>query len=518
MMSFATGRLRLSTQNTTLLFYGFSLVHLLIWTLAPLLFRVSLPNDVVEGIAWGFQWQLGYNKHPPLAAWLLALATRLGGDPEWPSYLLAQLLLLSGFWAVWRLAGKILPPWPALASVMLLEGVFFYNLKSTTFTPDTLQTPLWAFLTLFFYQALSTGRRHYWWLVGLFCGLAILAKYQAAVLFVAMLSVLVGTRQGRESLKTTGPVQAIALALLVIAPHFYWSWQNQFPEIQYALRNIHKVQKSVIEVSFLQRHLLPPLLNLKNVLVTLLPVLLLGAFLYSRERVRVTFNQWQRNYVLLMGITPYLFTLLASLVSGSSFAARWNIPDFYLSGLLLMMWLRSACRPEQIRRFLIAFTVVLLLIPAVHMGYIRYRLYHWTGGAGYFHDFPAREVTARVQALWDRDYPQPLRYVAGRHYLVAFVAAYARSHPAAYFDWQLSQSAYIDEPAMRRAGAVFLWTVEKGELDRMPVAIRQRFPSARELPVMQFSGYPGGPVRFRIGIALLPPAAIATARSLSENR
>ncbi len=504
-MSFTPRQFRWHELNPQRLFYGICLLHLLIWTLGPLLLRTGLPNDVAEGIAWGYQWQLGYNKHPPLAAWLLALATQLGGDPEWPAYLLAQLLLLSGFWAVWRLAGKMLPPWPALASVMLLEGVIFYNLKSTTFTPDTLQTPIWAFATLFYYQALTTHRREYWWLVGLFSGLAVLTKYQVIVLFIAMLCVLLFTSRGRESLKTTGPYQAILIGLLITAPHFYWSWQAGFPEILYGLVNVNKAHDASIQPSFLYRHLLPPLLNLKNVVATLLPVFVLGAFLYSRERVNTTASKWQRDYVLLMGLTPYLFTLLASLFTGGDFAARWNIPDFYLVGLLIMLWLRSPLSAVQIRRFMVAFLTILLLVPAVRFGYIRYRLYTPSRTGDYFRDFPAREVTEQVQNLWRKHYSKPLRYVAGRHYLVALVAAYAESHPAAYFDWQPSQSAYIDEAAMRQAGAVFLWTVESGELDRLPVAIRKRFPNAKELPVMQFSSYPGGPPRFRIGIALLPP-------------
>jgi len=487
------------------LFYLILLLHLLIWTLGPLLVRSGLPYDVAEGIAWGHQWQLGYNKHPPLTAWLLALVTRLGGDPEWPSYLLAQLAILSAFWAIWKLAGKIVEPWPALASVMLLEGVIFYNLKSTTFTPDTLQTPIWAFTTLFFYQALTTRRRVYWLLVGLFCGLAVLTKYQAAVLFVAMLSVSVLTQAGRDSLKTAGPYLAILAGIVVTAPHFYWSWQHHFPEIQYALVNVNRAHPITDELSFWYRHLLPPLLNLKNVLATLIPVLLMGSFLYARKATGFSGLKWQRKFVLMMGGVPYLFTLIASLVSGGNFAARWNIPDFYLVGLLLILWLRSPFRPRQIHRFMVAFLIIFLLIPIFRFGYIYYRSQTPAGLGDYFHDFPARRVTTRVQKLWNQHYSQPLRYVAGRHYLAAFVAAYADSHPAAYFDWQRSQSAYIDVAVMHKAGAVFLWTVENGEPDRMPVAIRQRFPDALEFPVMQFNVYPGGPVRFRIGIALLPP-------------
>ena len=55
---------------------GFQLV---VWTLVPALISANLQLDLVEGLALGKEWQLGYWKHPPLPWWVTDLAYRLTG-------------------------------------------------------------------------------------------------------------------------------------------------------------------------------------------------------------------------------------------------------------------------------------------------------------------------------------------------------------------------------------------------------------------------------------------------------
>ena len=53
--------------------------HLVVWTLVPALMSANLQLDLVEGLALGKEWQLGYWKHPPLPWWVTDLAYRLTG-------------------------------------------------------------------------------------------------------------------------------------------------------------------------------------------------------------------------------------------------------------------------------------------------------------------------------------------------------------------------------------------------------------------------------------------------------
>jgi len=48
----------------------FLFAHLIIWTLVPTISNTNLPLDTIEALAWGTNLDWGYNKHPPVSAWL----------------------------------------------------------------------------------------------------------------------------------------------------------------------------------------------------------------------------------------------------------------------------------------------------------------------------------------------------------------------------------------------------------------------------------------------------------------
>src|SRR5690242_11826275 len=79
----------MSEPWATRVFHCFVLLHLIVWTALPAFLTHTLPQDVLEGLAWGQEWQLGYFKHPPLQAWLLEAVAWLSGHRAWACYLLS---------------------------------------------------------------------------------------------------------------------------------------------------------------------------------------------------------------------------------------------------------------------------------------------------------------------------------------------------------------------------------------------------------------------------------------------
>src|ERR1044071_24783 len=55
-------------------------LHLVIWTALPALLSHNLQLDLVEDLALGREWHLGYWKHPPLPWWLADVVYRLSGN------------------------------------------------------------------------------------------------------------------------------------------------------------------------------------------------------------------------------------------------------------------------------------------------------------------------------------------------------------------------------------------------------------------------------------------------------
>ena len=132
-------------------------LHLLVWTVLPILVCPNLQLDLAEDLALGKEWQLGYWKHPPLPWWIADLLYRLTGSID-SIYVLGPLAAVLCFYGVWRLAREVTGEVEALIAVLALEGIHFYNFSVVKFAHDQMQLPFWAFTGLFFYRALMRGR------------------------------------------------------------------------------------------------------------------------------------------------------------------------------------------------------------------------------------------------------------------------------------------------------------------------------------------------------------------------
>ena len=152
----------------------FLFVHLILWTLVPSLSNNNLPLDTIEHLAWATDLQFGYEKHPPLVAWILGLFYELFGSQDWSYYFLSQLFIIIAFYTIFRFSSvfftkKIY----CLISVMLLEGIYFYNYTTPEFNVNICQIPFWTLSTFYFWKGFTNNKIKNWILFGFFSALGI---------------------------------------------------------------------------------------------------------------------------------------------------------------------------------------------------------------------------------------------------------------------------------------------------------------------------------------------------------
>jgi Dolichyl-phosphate-mannose-protein mannosyltransferase len=150
-------------------------LHLLAWTTVPILVSPNLQLDLVEDLALGKEWQLGYWKGPPLAWWVGEAAYRLTGQFE-AVYALGALAVVISLHGVWLLARETIGAFEGLIAVLALEGVHYYNFSAVKFNTDQMQLPFRAFTGLFFYRAIKRSRALDWTLAGAFLRWGVLVK------------------------------------------------------------------------------------------------------------------------------------------------------------------------------------------------------------------------------------------------------------------------------------------------------------------------------------------------------
>ena len=142
--------------NKSLIFFLFA--HLIIWTLVPSISNTNLPLDTIEALAWGTNLDWGYNKHPPVSAWLVKVIFQIFGNQDWAYYFLSQLFVVITFFVVFKFSedffkNKIF----SLISILLLEGIYFHNFTTPEFNVYVCQLPFRALTVYFCWKSIKNN-------------------------------------------------------------------------------------------------------------------------------------------------------------------------------------------------------------------------------------------------------------------------------------------------------------------------------------------------------------------------
>ncbi len=84
----------------------------------------NLPLDLIEALTYGREWQLGYDKLPPLPWWLVEIVWRTAGH-DFAYYLMAQVAVVTALWLVWLTARPLVGATGALVAIMIVDGLHY---------------------------------------------------------------------------------------------------------------------------------------------------------------------------------------------------------------------------------------------------------------------------------------------------------------------------------------------------------------------------------------------------------
>ena len=179
--------MQIKKNNLIKILILFLFAHSFIWTLIPSISNINLPLDTIEHLAWATDLKFGYNKHPPATAWFLEIFYQIFGNQDWAYYFLSQIFVVSAFFIIFKFSedffkNKI----HSLISILLLEGIFFYNFTTPEFNVNVCQLPFWALTVYYCWKGLNKNDVTSWLLFGLFAGLGILSKYLFFYLLTAL--------------------------------------------------------------------------------------------------------------------------------------------------------------------------------------------------------------------------------------------------------------------------------------------------------------------------------------------
>jgi 4-amino-4-deoxy-L-arabinose transferase-like glycosyltransferase len=451
-------------QRPAAVFAAFAALHLVIWSALPAALYPNLPLDLIEALTYGREWQLGYDKLPPLPWWLVEIVHRaFGADLFY--YVLAQIAVLLGFACVWAMARRLTSATGALVALLILDGLHYVHFTAAKFNHDVIQLPFWALAGYAYWAALKHRRIIHWLALGFALGMALWAKYFVVVLAAPLVLFALFDRDARKCLATPGPYIAALVAIAIASPHLLWLVQNDFLPFRYADARATPSRGWI-------DHLWHPLQFTIGQLAFMLPALIIAisAVFPRGAQVQVAADAFDRRVVTLLAFGPALTVVALSLVSGRGTIAMWGYPLWMFIGLWIVLAPGSTLDRLRFIKIAITWAVVFtIFIAAFVVSYGVMPIYDGRYRAVFFPgDKLGSELSARFRALTQR----PLTYVIGSMWVGGNAAHYSPDHPRVLIDGRPSRAPWIDLGDMLAKGAAIVWTSGDGDVRTLPPAFR----------------------------------------------
>jgi len=418
----------------------FLTLHVLVFSLLPLM-RACLPMDTLEALIWGGYWEFGTNKHPFLsgfAAWPFYNALF---ESDFSMYLLSQICVAAGLIYLYKLAKLFVSAENAVLSVMLMEGVAYYNVLSVEYNVNVLSLIFWPATVYYFCRAMRTDRLKHWILLGVAAGLNLMTKYSAAFLLASIGLYLVFTKKGRAQMKRPGAYVTFVVCLAVAAPHVYWLYKYDFFPFEYIFtRGGAKAAHALIG------HLIYPVEFIAAQVAACVAALALYGFLWRNAGEKSAQSFENKQFLFFTGVMPLFITASFALVTGSHMKSMWGYPLPFMLGLLLCAFFPVRQTP-QIRKTgtITAYALMAgfaLILIASNVFKTRERVL-----------FSPRAFAAEMTQIWRDKYRTPLKYVGGDVWYASMVSLYSPDRPTAVAD-NLKTNPWLDAGDILQNGAL----------------------------------------------------------------
>ncbi len=403
-------------KNIFNIFVIFLISHLMIWTLLPSLLNVNLPLDTIEALAWGSNLDWGFNKHPPTSAVAVEFVYAIFRNQDWAYYLLSQTFVIVTFIYVWKFSQEIFKDKIySLLSLLILEGIYFYNYTTPEFNVNICQLPFWALTVYYFWKSINYNNNLDWVFFGVFSALGFLSKYIFIYLLITIFIYLFFNFKISKKL-IFKYLFSFSIFLLILSPHFIWLINNDYTTITYGFN-----RTGLIESNLIDRIINPILFILKQIGI-LLPVFIMIFALIKKIKIKINLKNKKTFFLIFINIVPFLLILLTTIFTGAKIRTMWMTPFYLFLGILLIDIFKKNISFNNLNKFYKIFLFFFFLSPILYLGV---SLSDNTKRV----DYPGKEIARLVQNKWDKNFVNKIKIVVGDEWSAGNLSYHLNSRP-----------------------------------------------------------------------------------------
>ena len=407
-------------RNINNIFFIFALSHLIIWTLVPSLTNKNLPLDTIEALAWGSNLDWGFNKHPPMSAFFPEVFYNIFGAQDWVYYLLSQIFVLIAFYYVFKFANEILNNIKlSLISVFLLETIYFYNFTTPEFNVNICQLPFWSLVTYFSWKIYDAKEIKFidCFLVGLFAAFGFLSKYLFIYLLISIVLLFIYLIFIKKFKKFDFKyLITIEVFLVLLVPHIVWLFKNDFITFFYALN------RSELSGVNILNHIQYPLIFLLKQIIILIPFFLLVWLLIKKIKFKINLKDKKLLFLISVNVLPIFLMFLTSIVTGAKIRTMWMTPFYLFLGVFFIYLFQTQINFKKFNLFLYGFLFFFFLSPILYS-------YVSISQTNKRTDYPGREIAAKVQIIWNKDFNKDIEFITGDEWKAGNLSYHLKSRP-----------------------------------------------------------------------------------------
>jgi len=396
--------------------------HLFIWTLVPAVTNNNLPIDTIEALAWASNLDWGFAKHPPLSALAVEIFYQMFGNRDWAYYFLSQIFVVSSFFIIFIFSQDFFKNnFLSLISVLLLEGIYFYNFTTPEFNVNVCQMPFWALSVLYCWKGFKGNKTIDWLLFGVFAALGILSKYLFIYLGLAfdlfLLYMILKKKINYKCLISLIPF------FLVLLLHLIWLTENDYATITYGLHRTGTGEQNFLD------HLFHPIIFLAKQIIILVPFFVMFLFIVSKLKTKFNFNDRKLLFLLIINIVPILGMFLTSMTMGVKIRTMWMTPFYLFFGILLVYIFQSQINLNKLKSFVSIFLILFIFSPFAYA-------YISITQTDKRTDYPGKENAKIIQDWWDDEHGGKITSVIGNEWVAGNLSYHLKDRPEWYADNQ----------------------------------------------------------------------------------
>jgi len=406
--------------NINKLFYLFIIVHLILWTFVPSLTNNNLPLDTIEHLAWGSNLDWGFNKHPPAVAFFLEFFYRIFNTQDWAYYLLSQIFVVIAFIIVFKFAEEVFKNKTlSFISVLLLEGIYFYNFTTPEFNVNVCQLPFWSLCVYYSWKLFDAQEVSFkdCFLLGVFAAIGFLSKYLFIYLLLAIdllfFYVIFITKYKKFNFKY---LISLEVFIVLLVPHIIWLTNNDYATITYG------IARTGLENSNLLDHALYPIIFLCKQVGILIPFFIMSFFLVKNFKLKISFKDKKLLFLIFVNLIPIGLMFLTSMITGSKIRTMWMTPFYLFFGVLIVYIFQAQINLKKLNGFISAFLILFIFSPFAY-AYISITTTDKRT------DYPGKEIALKVQYAWSKNYKESINVVLGDEWVAGNLSYHLKSRP-----------------------------------------------------------------------------------------